>query len=263
MAISFACGDCAKKYKVDAKFAGKRIKCKECDATMTIPAADPSEAPPKSDLFDDWDTPETKPARKASKPAEDEFADDDDDMREPAAPPPRVTRSAPAPRKSSSAATGDGPKKKSRPKRESSGDGSPNLVIYTASGLVGGAIGAAVWGGICYATDSEIGWIAWGLGALVGFCVRVASSDHHDGFLPGIIAAGISVGSICAGKYMAAALMVSKAMQKGLIPPLPPGVAIGDVRFEAFKLMFGGMDILFFLLAIATAFKLGSGGGDD
>ncbi|MCC7425204.1 MAG: hypothetical protein IT428_33455 [Planctomycetaceae bacterium] len=263
MAISFACGDCAKKYKVDAKFAGKRIKCKECDATMTIPAADLSEAPPKSDLFDDWDTPETKPARKASKPAEDDFADDDDDMGEPAAPPPRVTRSAPAPRKSSSAASSDAPKK-SRPKRESSGDGSPNFLIYTASGLVGGAIGAAVWGGICYATESEIGWIAWGLGALVGFCVRVASADHHDGFLPGIIAAIISVGSICAGKYMAAALLVNKVL--GQLAAANPGIGnvpLGEARWVLFTAMFGAMDILFFLLAIATAFKLGSGGGDD
>lgn len=236
MAISFECGDCAKKYKVDARFAGKKIKCKECDATMTIPAADPSEAPPKSDLFDDWDVPESRSATKASKPADDDFADDD--MGEAASPPPRVTRSAPAARKSASAGEAA---KKSKPRRtESEGGGAPNFLIYTASGLVGGAIGAAVWGGIVYATQHEIGWIAWGLGLLVGFCVRLASANHHDGFLPGIVAAIISVGSICAGKFLAASLF-------------------DGVKFED---MFGGMDILFFLLAIITAFRLGSGGDD-
>lgn len=262
MAISFACADCAKKYKVEAKFAGKKIKCKECDATMTIPAADPSEAPPKSDLFDDWDTPATKPAKKAAKPVED--YEEEDDMGERAeAPPPRVTRSAPVVRKSSSAGSSDAPKKKSRPK-EDSGGGGPNFLIYTAAGMVGGAIGAAVWGGICYATDHEIGWIAWGIGALVGFCVRIASEHHEDGFLPGIIAAIISVLSICAGKYLAASLLVNKLLaQMAAINPEIANLPVGEARMEVFKELFGPMDVLFFVLALFTAFKLGSGNGDD
>ena len=41
-------------------------------------------------------------------------------------------------------------------------------------GLVGGAIGAAIWAGIVYAIHVEIGWLAWGVGALVGLGVRLA-----------------------------------------------------------------------------------------
>jgi hypothetical protein len=35
-------------------------------------------------------------------------------------------------------------------------------------GLVAGAIGAGIWAVIAYFTGFELGWIAWGVGLLVG-----------------------------------------------------------------------------------------------
>ena len=39
MSISFACDQCRKRYTVDESLAGKRVKCKGCGASLTIPAA--------------------------------------------------------------------------------------------------------------------------------------------------------------------------------------------------------------------------------
>lgn len=39
MPIAFACQSCQKQYKVDDKFAGKKVKCKACGNAMLVPAS--------------------------------------------------------------------------------------------------------------------------------------------------------------------------------------------------------------------------------
>ena len=76
-------------------------------------------------------------------------------------------------------------------------------------GVVGGAVGAAIWAGVAYVTEYEIGWIAWGVGGLVGYCVAYG---NRDGGRPpaaaGVIAVVITALSIAAGKYAAIQLMM-------------------------------------------------------
>ena len=80
---------------------------------------------------------------------------------------------------------------------------------WVIAGAIGGAAGAAIWALISYAANAEIGWIAWGIGFVVGVCVRVAAGEQHEGFLPGITAASIAILSVIAGKYMAVSYAVS------------------------------------------------------
>lgn len=201
------------------------------------------------------------------------------------------------------------------------------------AGLIGGTIGAAIWAGIAMATQYEIGWIAWGIGLLVGFAVRLAAGAETEGFVPGVLAAVIAVAAIAGGKFAtvhfliereaASALddaivdndaivsiadeVVAEFEEKGQAVNWPAGqdvliadepgdyppdiwaeatkryqaipavdreqqkksiaqareAAIGimksELRSQVFAESFSAMDILFFLLAIVTAFKLGSG----
>lgn len=51
MAIAFSCEQCRKRYEVDAALAGRRVKCKGCGASMTVPGPGtargaPNAAPP-------------------------------------------------------------------------------------------------------------------------------------------------------------------------------------------------------------------------
>ncbi len=202
-------------------------------------------------------------------------------------------------------------------------------------GMIGGLIGAGIWAGITYATNYEIGWIAWGVGFLVGVGVRMGAQEW-DGAAPGILAVVLALLAVVGGKYAAASLMVSgigadlavKVTEADVkesmcfdiakermasVPPLqwPPGKNLetansiadfpadvqqevvkrwtalspaeqvqriadqkkqmeeihkmlsGAIQGMAFQHSFGPMDILFFLLAAFTAFKLGSGAAGD
>lgn len=76
------------------------------------------------------------------------------------------------------------------------------------AGIIGGAVGAGVWAALAYYANIEVGWIAWGIGALVGVCVRVAADVEST---PHAVAAVIvAVVSVLAGKYAAVALMLQK-----------------------------------------------------
>jgi len=215
-----------------------------------------------------------------------------------------------------------------------------SMIKGVVGGAVGGALGAAVWAGVAYFTNFEIGWIAWGIGALVGAGVAMGAGERV-GPRTATAAAVIAVLAVLAGKYVAADLAVRKHMpeffsakideleftdemlrinladevvrefesagkplnwpagmtvdEAGEQADYPPDVwaemerrwagipaeereatktqmrdAIREsareymdgssVTLEAFKASFGLFDLLWFGLAVATAFKLGGAG---
>lgn len=210
------------------------------------------------------------------------------------------------------------------------------LMRSSVSALIGAAIGAAVWAGITYSSGMEIGWIAWGVGFVVGLAVRIGCGDDLDGFLPGGVAVVGAILALVVGKYAAIHLLINNelgdvtveitaanmqvgmadeiaaewesegkrlnwprnmdydsASEPGDYPPkvweeaqkrwneIPPeeqeaqiaqrtqlvaemqGMFTDGLAEEAFKASFSPMDLLFFGLAIFTAFKLGSGMAAD
>lgn len=76
-----------------------------------------------------------------------------------------------------------------------------NLIGGIVAGAIAGILGAALWAAIAYYGNIEIGWIAWGIGALVGFAVTLGSKG--GGVAPAAIAVLITVVSLCGGKYLA------------------------------------------------------------
>lgn len=68
-----------------------------------------------------------------------------------------------------------------------------------AAGLLAGLIGAAAWAAIAFYANLEIGYLAWGIGGLVGFAV--ASGAGKTGPVLGGIAVLITIASICGGKF--------------------------------------------------------------
>ena len=68
------------------------------------------------------------------------------------------------------------------------------VVLY---GVVAGLLGAAVWAGIAYQFNYEIGWIAWLIGGVVGFAVGAAGGL---GNAAAVFAFVITVLAICGGK---------------------------------------------------------------
>jgi hypothetical protein len=101
-----------------------------------------------------------------------------------------------------------------------------SLLKMVMGGAVAGLIGAAIWAAIGYFTGLEIGWIAWGIGMLVGIGVRVVGSQEMvtfdkvqrkmvrsrvgaEGPVAGSVAAVLAVVSVLAGKYALVHLFMS------------------------------------------------------
>ena len=52
-------------------------------------------------------------------------------------------------------------------------DAEQNLPLGVCGGLLAAVLGAAVWAGVTVATGYQIGWMAVGVGFVVGFTVRL------------------------------------------------------------------------------------------
>ncbi|WP_425617979.1 hypothetical protein NA78x_001671 [Anatilimnocola sp. NA78] len=94
-----------------------------------------------------------------------------------------------------------------------------NFIKWIVAGSIGGLAGAAIWAGISYALNAEVGWIAWGIGGMVGIFVRVAAGESDEGPAPGITAAAIAIGSVLLGKFLAVHFLVSSLLANDTQPP--------------------------------------------
>src|SRR6185503_20496968 len=75
---------------------------------------------------------------------------------------------------------------------------SPRRASPVFAGILVGIPAAVVWALIAYLTGYEIGWVAWGVGALVGYAV--AKSAHEPSASLGPTAAALAVGSLLLAK---------------------------------------------------------------
>ncbi|QDU86240.1 hypothetical protein Pla163_33910 [Planctomycetes bacterium Pla163] len=85
--------------------------------------------------------------------------------------------------------------------------------------LAGGIIGALVWAGIVLATEYEIGYVAWGVGALVGgAAVFMGAAGRSAGIVCGLIA----LVSIFGGRWLSASWILSDARDEYIESELTP-----------------------------------------
>lgn len=263
--ITVSCPDCGKEYKLKQASIGKKGRCKVCNSSFTIEDSNLS-----GDDENEYAGPDRRSARVFSTdhvgsghPAseDDEFAglnsvsSDGVSVEEFNPRPPRRGREAEADVRD------DKPARAARKKHLSSSGagfalGGP-LSAMVAAGI-GGVIGAIVWGSIAYYVHAEVGYVAWGVGGLVGFCVRMAAEEMDEG-IAGIIAAIGAVVSILMGKVLAGYFIVQWLVKDGKLPAEIAAAAQGQLLWIAFKSSFGLLDIVFLVLAIATAYRIGSG----
>ncbi len=67
-------------------------------------------------------------------------------------------------------------------------------------GSIGGLVGAVIWAAVTHYSGYEIGWIAWGIGGLVGVGVRLGTSGS-GGISHGGTAAIIALVAVLGGKW--------------------------------------------------------------
>jgi hypothetical protein len=132
-------------------------------------------------------------------------------------------------------------------------DNQPSLVMGLVGGSVAMLIGAIIWGAVSYFTEYQIGWLAIGIGFLVGITVKFFGKGKSMAF--GVSSAALALIGCVLGNLIFYAGIIAREesasfLQVFFLLLLKPTAAI-----EVFTIAFSFMDILFYVLAAYAGFS--------
>ncbi len=126
-----------------------------------------------------------------------------------------------------------------------------NLVAGTATGFVAAILGAGVWAGVTIFTEYQIGWMAVGVGFLVGFAVRMAGKGLDQSY--GIVGAAMALLGCALGNVLTYTYFI--AVEEGVaFMDIFSQLSIG-ITVSLLTATFEAMDVLFYGLAIYCGYK--------
>jgi hypothetical protein len=127
-----------------------------------------------------------------------------------------------------------------------------NLLGGVVAGAVAALVGAAIWAAVTVVTEFQIGWMAVGVGFLVGFAVRIAGKGIDRSFA--VAGALLALLGCVLGNLFAICQVIATNEQMGFFDVLVRLDA--TVAFELMKATFHPMDVLFYGIAVYEGFKL-------
>lgn len=130
-------------------------------------------------------------------------------------------------------------------------EGGENLATGAIAGAVAAAVAAGIWAAITWYTNYQIGYMALGVGFLVGIAMKKAGNGQSTAF--GAVAAVIAVLGCVAGNLLSACSFVADKYSLSLMEVL--GKLTPDSALELLVEQAGPIDALFYFLAISTAFR--------
>jgi len=126
-----------------------------------------------------------------------------------------------------------------------------NLPLGIIGGLVAAVAGAGIWAAITVATKYQIGYMAVGVGFLVGFAVRFLGRGSTQVY--GVAGAVLALLGCVAGNLFSGIGFISAEQGVPFFQIL--GALSPSDAFEILKLMASPMDLLFYGIAIACGYK--------
>ena len=130
--------------------------------------------------------------------------------------------------------------------------GEQNIAMGVAAGAVAAILGAAAWAVVTVLTKYQIGWMAVGVGFLVGIAVRTFGKGLDRIF--GIIGAVLALLGCALGNLLAVCGMIAAEQE------LAFGDVVSQLNLERInELMvatFSPMDLLFYGIAVYEGYKL-------
>jgi hypothetical protein len=126
-----------------------------------------------------------------------------------------------------------------------------NFNAAASAGMVAALTGAVIWAAITVATQYQIGWMAVGVGFLVGVAVRHFGRGIEPRF--GYLGAGLALVGCLAGNFLSLVGFVSREQHLGFF------ALLGDVNWAAVPGAMASaanpMDLLFYGLALYEGYK--------
>lgn len=126
-----------------------------------------------------------------------------------------------------------------------------NLFGGVLAGAVAALVGAAVWAAVTVFTGYQIGWLAVGVGFLVGFAVRTVGKGVDKVF--GIAGAVLALLGCLAGNLLAVCGMIARQESMDLLTVLSRLDA--GVAFELLQATFSPIDLLFYGFAVWEGYR--------
>jgi hypothetical protein len=132
-------------------------------------------------------------------------------------------------------------------------DDQPNLLMGLIGGVIAMLVSSIVWGAISYFTEYQIGWMAIGVGFLVGIAIKFFGRGKSLTF--GISGALLALTGCLLGNLLFYAGVIATEQSVSFLEVfflllLSPAAAI-----EVFTIAFDFMDILFYALAVYVGFS--------
>jgi hypothetical protein len=127
-----------------------------------------------------------------------------------------------------------------------------NLPLAAVAGLGASLVGAALWAGVTVVSGYQIGFMAIGIGFLVGFAVRSLGKGITSAF--GVLGAAFSLLGCALGNLLAVTALVAR--EQGV--PFLEAVAQLDADLIQSLMVetFTPMDLLFYAVALYYGYKL-------
>ena len=130
-------------------------------------------------------------------------------------------------------------------------EGNQSLHLGIIGGFIAAGVGAAIWAAITVMTDFQIGWMAVGIGFMVGFAVRMTGKGISKSF--GYVGAILALVSCLAGNLFSICAIISKQEAIPffyLITRLNPQIVV-----ELMKSTFSPIDLLFYGIAVYEGYR--------
>jgi len=130
--------------------------------------------------------------------------------------------------------------------------GRPSFSGAIIGGLIGALGGAAAWAGITVATQYQIGFMAIGVGILVGKLVLKLGNGQSATY--GVIGALFAMLGCLAGNVLTACWFISEEVKMPFMSVLS-GLDVPTIT-ELITASFDGMSLLFYAIAVWEGYKL-------
>ena len=126
-----------------------------------------------------------------------------------------------------------------------------NLLLGVVAGVLAAGAGAGIWAVITFATGYQIGFMAIGIGFLVGFAVRSLGQGVANSF--GILGAVLALGGSALGNLLAITAIV--ADQQGVAFPSAVAQLRPSIIQQLMVAYFNTMDLVFYAIALYFAYR--------
>ena len=129
-----------------------------------------------------------------------------------------------------------------------------NLTMAIVGGLTASVVAALIWALITYITNFQIGFMAIGVGILVGYAVKFFGKGVTTPF--GIVGAVFALFGCILGNLLAA--VIAGAMEEGSSFAFILSILLSspEVILEVYKATFSPIDLLFYGIAIYEGYKI-------